>query len=933
MMKKNFYSLVFLLVVNFFYSQNIGDYKTSASGNWTDYTKWQIYSASGWVAATQYPGQSNGNYSVTISDGHTITVGTYTNGNNNGPSLTAYYNFGNFIIMGQLTLNINLELNTTSNLTIDAGTAIWNQNNVYLKLKQNAEVNIINTGSGSCNSSSGINGYGFIGSNCSNNTSLIIGTLTYTNCAGSGNAIAGTFCQVNESGGTINAIPTASSTGLCYNPSIASNNSITLTAPDNSNITDTKTYNWYLDSAPIGFTGFTSLNNKTLTVNNLIPGTYTFRLKISITKSGNTYSAEGTITIVVSAPVAGTINNVNYCSKYSPNNFISITGLTGNIVKWQSSASSSFSTGVTDISSTQNIYTLPNNLTTDMYYRVVLSNGNCSGLSNIAEVKASSTTLNGTTWSNGEPTSDKKAIFNSNYTLSGNLDACSVEVNNNAVITIPESKNLNIKGEITINSGNILVNSDANLVQSYDNAINVGNITVKRNAKMKRLDYTYWGAPVSGQNVKNFSPNTLDTRFYVYNENNDYFDGLFIKNTYPDNSFSITSTEDKNTYNFIKGKGYCIRAPNNYSTSYTSYDWTFTGIPNNGLVNVNLQKNNNGFNLIGNPYPSSISFDAFYNANSSLIEPITYYWTNVNPNPPIAQGNNYDGANYAIRNLTDGIPAQNQPITEKPTDIIVAGQGFIVKKLNSGTSDLVFNNGMRASSVGKFFNARLSNIESPKLWLKLTTPAKNYITILLGYVNGATNGIDKGYDTESITKTSDMFYSIQDDKKLVIQGRAATFTNNDIIPIGANFFEAGNYEISIARVEGIFASNQAIYLKDKALNKIVKLSETAYSFNTNASEVNDRFEIVYKADSTLGVENTTKDQGTIIYENGNSVFLENKFERITDVKIYDAGGRLIHSTKVNNNIYSIDKSNLNKGLIIFKVNLNDKTITKKFLLN
>jgi hypothetical protein len=80
-MKTNFYTIVFVLLVNLLYSQNIGDYRTIASGNWADCTKWQKYTASGWTAATQFPGQTSGNYSVSIEDGHTITVGTYGNGN------------------------------------------------------------------------------------------------------------------------------------------------------------------------------------------------------------------------------------------------------------------------------------------------------------------------------------------------------------------------------------------------------------------------------------------------------------------------------------------------------------------------------------------------------------------------------------------------------------------------------------------------------------------------------------------------------------------------------------------------------------------------------------------------------------------------------------------------------------------------------------
>ena len=179
---------------------------------------------------------------------------------------------------GQLTLNANLTLPTTSSLIIDAGTVLLNATKVDLTLQENAQVNIINTGSGTCSGGSGINGYGIISSDCNNNNSLIIGNITYSNCAGGGNSFAGDFCEVNESGGTINAVPTASASTICHNPLL--NNTVTLTAAANSNISN-KSYSWSVDRAPLGFIGITSTNTSSFVVNNLIPGTYVFRLKIT----------------------------------------------------------------------------------------------------------------------------------------------------------------------------------------------------------------------------------------------------------------------------------------------------------------------------------------------------------------------------------------------------------------------------------------------------------------------------------------------------------------------------------------------------------------------------------------------------------------------------------------------------------------------------
>jgi hypothetical protein len=79
-------------------------------------------------------------------------------------------------------------------------------------------------------------------------------------------------------------------------------------------------------------------------VNNLIPGNYTFRLKISITKSGNTYTSEGTVNVTVYQPTSpGTINSLNICSKYNTGNTLTLSGYFGTIVKWQSSTVSDFS--------------------------------------------------------------------------------------------------------------------------------------------------------------------------------------------------------------------------------------------------------------------------------------------------------------------------------------------------------------------------------------------------------------------------------------------------------------------------------------------------------------------------------------------------------------------------------------------------------------
>lgn len=529
-------------------------------------------------------------------------------------------------------------------------------------------------------------------------------------------------------------------------------------------------------------------------------------------------------------------------------------------------------------------------------------------------------TWDGSNWNGrvkGAPTSNDVAVINADFVSQnhGSFTACNCEISTGKTLTISSNTSVSIKNNI-VNNGNIIVENDGNLIQVNDNATFTGNpIKVNRDTKLKRLEYNYWSSPVENQNLLSFSPNTASNRFYGYNESNDYFVGI-----------------NPSLNNFIPAKGYAIRAPNNFPSGNTVFNGVFTGIPNNGVKTIEIYKNGAGNNLVGNPYPSNISFSLFYAANSSKIEPKAYIWTNTNPNPTNSQGSAYSGSNYAVRNLTDGIPAQNQSISEKPTDAIVVGQGFIVKKLNAGTENLIFNNSMRVTDKGKFSNSKIASVQEPKVWLQLITPAKNFNTILIGYVKGATNGIDNGYDATPLSDTSDMFYTVADNENLVIQGRSNNFNVEDKVQLGAVYYEPGNYEISIAQVEGIFTSAQDIYLKDNKLNKTVNLSEGSYQFYSEAGEENNRFEIVYKPDSVLGTDNISKNKETVVYKNTENIIVENNSNKITSVQVFDATGKLVASAKPNSNQFSIENSKFQKGLVIFKISLNGKTETKKFLV-
>lgn len=541
--------------------------------------------------------------------------------------------------------------------------------------------------------------------------------------------------------------------------------------------------------------------------------------------------------------------------------------------------------------------------------------------------------------------------------------AKSVIVKSGGTLTISPKSSLTIQNHLKNEAAatDVLVESDANLIQVNNAAANSGNITVQRNSRMKRLDYTYWGSPVSGQKLRSFSPATLNTRFYVYNEANDYFDGIFVKNTYPTDgmyptpTLSLTLVQSEASYDFEKAKGYAVRSPNNFTSSVSDFMGNFVGAPNNGVITININKSANtvisgntyvhGIDLISNPYPSNIDIDKFFAANPSL-QKVARFWTNINPNPAM-QGSGYPNGgfinNYALYTIVGGLPAPS-PACEAspsvkcsptPTNIIKVGQGFLVHVASSVAPGnynipITFNNSMRAASnSGSFFNGKIANATKDRYWLELKTPLDFVTPLLVGYVEGSTNAYDEDYDAELNVIGADSFYTILDDKKLGIQGRQFPVSTEDVVSLGAIFHETGLHTISLTNKEGVFVNGKEIYLRDKLTNTVTNLSQQSYAFNAQAGEVNDRFEIVYSY-RTLGTDSPVDDKAIIIYKENND-FVIKANETIKAIKIYDASGKLINKYNANSKEHRVDATKYKSGVYMIDITTSSKHYNKKVI--
>ena len=599
--------------------------------------------------------------------------------------------------------------------------------------------------------------------------------------------------------------------------------------------------------------------------------------------------------IYLTASPSGSYSNINIPYSSGSNN-----GCYGQDQQWKSDGNSiNLLSGLT----------IQGNYTIEVYSdaSITCSGGTAFASNNGSNYKATfnyfnSSTWNGTTWSNGAPSVALDAIIAENFSSTSSGDtagftAKTLTVNSSKSFIINDGHTITVAGAITNNNGTFNVENNANLVQTNVSATNTGSIVVKKNsASIQLYDYTLWSSPVAGQNLKSFSPNTLDNRFYSY-----------------DSSQNLYSSVNPSSTSFSPATGYLIRAPNTWTASTpTTFNGVFTGVPNNGTITL-TGLTPNKFYAVGNPYPSSISAASFINGNST--SGTLYFWRKTN---------GANGTAYATRTNAGGTASGGLT----PTDNIGVGQGFIVKTGASATT-LSFNNTMRTSSNSLVFLR--TNEERNRYWLNLNTPTEFICQTLVAYMPEATASVDNAIDGKYINDAPIALTSLINSEEYAIQGRALPFSTSDSVPLGFKTNVAGNFTIAIDHVDGFFINGQAIFLKDNLLNTVTDLSLGSYSFASEAGTFNSRFEIVYQR--VLGINNSEFTSNNVIVFNDNGDISINSGSTVMEqVRVYDVQGRLLVEKKqINTTETKITTSAVNQVLLIEITALNGLKVTKKII--
>lgn len=570
----------------------------------------------------------------------------------------------------------------------------------------------------------------------------------------------------------------------------------------------------------------------------------------------------------------------------------------------------------------------------------------------------------GTDWNNmanwtpvGVPTSSDCVLIpnvtNDPIVNTGNAYAFNLTIQNGGVLQINSSYAITVTDAVNVNAGGQFnIQNAASLVQ-VNNVANTGIINMTRiTPPMYRYDYTYWGSPVtlaSNYTLGMLSPTTQPDKYYSWTP-------------FVGSSFGTWHQESVATI-MDPRKGYIIRAPQTYSmdpATKVAYTALFTGVPNNGTINcpvlfgtMGAATNNDKYNLLGNPYPSSVSASAFLNLpnNMSVIDGTIYFWTH---NSAISAAYvdpfyndfvyNYTGSDYASWNRLGGVGTAASTGGAAPNGYIGAGQSFFTRSLTVPGGNAIFNNSMRSANYSntQFYRQAEGHANDPvtnsedefekhRIWLNLTNPGA-FSQILIGYADGASAGKDRMYDGLRLDyETGNCLYSvIPDENPLVIQGRPLPFDENDRVPLGYIATANTQFSIRIDHYDGVFET-QNVYLEDRLLNVIHDLKASPYLFTTDAGRFDDRFVLRY-TNSALS-NNNFNASGLAAFIDKHKLHAAAS-ENIESIEVYELNGKLVQSYKPSAKMKTFEGDFVfATGIYFAKIKLESGTVATQKLMN
>ena len=423
-------------------------------------------------------------------------------------------------------------------------------------------------------------------------------------------------------------------------------------------------------------------------------------------------------------------------------------------------------------------------------------------------------------------------LFNNLTVMSGSTTTITTAGQSLKGILVSNST-LNANGNITLLS----TAAQTALIDGSGTGLVNGNVTMQRYLP-SGFGYKYFSSPFQGATVNEFGDDMdlLATfpSFYDYDES---------KNSAGWVTYTNSAGVLKPMY------GYAV----NFGSASPAITADATGVVNNGSLSRTMYNNNKiytkGFNLVGNPYPSPIDWDAASGWTKTNIDDALYFFK--------ASTTDQYGGTYSsyIGGVSTGGSSMN---------LIPSMQGFFVHVSNGTfpvTGTLELNNNVRITDMTHSFTKSIGENSVPLLRLTAgysddtvsTDPAVIY------FDEKASPGFDGNLDALKLMNTdlkvTNLYSVASDGYNLSINALPLADDSLLIVPLGLKIEKNGSMTFSIREISNLPWGTQ-IYIHDEVTGADQSLNlYRGYNIYLAAGEYNNRFSLRFVKGSTDVPEN------------------------------------------------------------------------------
>ena len=505
-------------------------------------------------------------------------------------------------------------------------------------------------------------------------------------------------------------------------------------------------------------------------------------------------------------------------------------------------------------------------------------------------------------------------------TFSGNV-VKNITINNNAGVALAGSLNLTGILKVTVgqfNTGGYLTlistATQTALIDGSGAGEVLGNVTMQRYLP-SGFGYKYFSSPFQAATVNEFS-NDINLgaafpSFYRYNQN------LL-------SSGWVNYTNISGILN--PGEGYAA----NLGSSSSAKTVDITGIVNNNTIAASTLYNNNrpytqGFNLVGNPYPSPIDWNASSGWSRGNIDNAVYYFNT-------GSSNQYTGtySTYINGVSSDGVAG----------NIIGAMQGFFVHVSNGAfpvAATLSLNNNVRINNLSPDFHRRTSsNLPLLRLSAGFEDVTSVSDPLVVYFEEAATPAFDKAKDALKLFNTDSLvpnLYAIASNAaKLSIAAWPVLPDSTKIIPLGLQLKRAGFIAFNAHAIENIPLSIY-VYLLDATTNTYHDLRQhPLLSMYLQPGEYSNRFSIIF---SKIELGSITAIVGTLnVYSLNGKLFVNASLSsgENGNLVVFNTGGQVVYKKQLNGGGLHEINTNLITGLYIVSLTTKESILSKKVFI-